>query len=534
MFWCLLFFLADADLVLTHGRIWTGTIDQPWAEAVAIQGNTIREVGSSQAIATSIGKNTKVIELGGRLALPGFNDAHIHFLGTALRKYEVDLNGARSLEAMQQRIRDFARTHPDEPWITGGGWEYSYLPGNLPTRQQLDAAVKDRPVWMRSYDGHTGWANSKAIELAHITRASQVSGMGEMVRDPATGEPTGVLKESAMSLVAKIIPELSRARKLAALRQALREAASLGITSIQTASGSRDELSLYEELRKELTLRIAMAISVGAKADLKPAPRDPLLHASAIKIFMDGVIETHTAAMLDAYSDLPSSAGKPAYSQQDLNDMVAQSDREGWQVLIHAIGDGAVRMTLNAYQEALRRNGPHDARFRIEHIETVAAADIPRFAQLGVLASMMPIHSDPETPDVWSNAIGADRTSRGFAWKTLQQAGARLVFSSDFPASISLDPIRGIYAAVTRQTIEGKPPGGWIPEQRVSLETALHGYTIAAAYASFEEKTKGTIAPGMLADFVVLTANLFEIDAAQIPTSRVWMTVFDGRIVHRQ
>jgi predicted amidohydrolase YtcJ len=530
----LLFFLADADLVLTNGRIWTGRIDQPWAEAVSIQGNTIREVGSSQAIAKTIGKSTKVIDLGGRLTLPGFNDAHVHFLGTALRKYEVDLNGARSLEAMQQRIRDFARAHPDEPWITGGGWEYSYLPGNLPTRQQLDAAVKDRPVWMRSYDGHTAWANSKALELARVTRASHVSGMGEMVRDPATGELTGVLKESAMSLVSKVIPEPSRARKLAALRQAMREAASLGITSIQNATGSRDELSLYEELRKELTLRVAMAISVGSKADLKPAARDPLLHASAIKIFMDGVIETHTAAMLDAYSDLPSSSGTPNYSQEQLNDMVAQCDREGWQILIHAIGDLAIRMTLNAYEEALRRNGPHDARFRIEHIETVAAADIPRFAKLGVLASMMPIHADPETPDVWSNAIGPDRTSRGFAWRTLEQAGARLVFSSDFPASISLDPIHGIHTAVTRQTAEGKPPGGWIPEQRVTLETALHGYTTAAAYASFEEKTKGAIAPGMLADIVVLNSNLFEIDPAQIHATRVWMTVFDGRIVHRQ
>ncbi len=533
MLWCLLLFLADADLVLTNGRIWTGRIDQPWAEAVSIQGNIIREVGSSQAIAKSIGKSTKVIDLGGRFAMPGFNDAHVHFLGTALRVYEVDLNGARSLAAMQQRIRDFARTHPDDSWITGGGWEYSYLPGNLPTRQQLDAAVKDRPVWMRSYDGHTGWANSKALELAGVTRASQVSGIGEIVRD-STGEPTGVVKEGAMSLASKTIPEVSRARKLAALRQELHEASSLGITSIQTASGSRDELSLYEELRQELTLRVAMAISVGSKADLKPARRDPLLHASAIKIFMDGVVETHTAAMLDAYSDLPSTSGKPNYSQEQLNDIVAQSDREGWQVLTHAIGDRAVRMTLNAYEEALRRNGPHDARFRIEHIETVAAADIPRFAKLGVLASMMPIHADPETPDVWSNAIGPDRTSRGFAWKTLQQAGARLVFSSDFPASISLDPIFGIHAAVTRQTVEGKPPGGWFPEQRVSLETALHGYTTAAAYASFEEKTKGAIAPGMLADMVVLTGDLFKIDPAQIPASRAWMTVFDGRIVYRQ
>jgi len=535
-----------ADLVITNGRVWTNVDSNPWVEAVAIRNHRIMRAGTRVEIAQLIGEQTQVINLEGRLAAPGFNDAHTHFLGGSLGLAEVNLNGARSLAAMQERVAEFARTHPLEPWITGGGWEYSYLPDQrLPTRADLDAVIRDRPVYLRSYDGHTGWANSRAFELAGITRETRVEGFGEIVRDPQTGEPTGVLKEGAQRLVRRLIPEPSREKKLEALRQGLKLAASLGITSIQNASGSPDEFALYEELLRkgELTARVSMAFSVGPRAtqaelDRFIALRDqyrvnPMLRAGAVKIVLDGVIETHTAAMLEPYSDTPGQRGEPAYSAEVYNEMVARFDRAGFQVYTHAIGDRAVRMALDAYERAQQFNRRPNPRFRIEHIEVVSPSDIPRFARLGVLASMMPIHADPETVEVWSRAVGPERQQRAFAWADLLRSGAHLVFSSDWPATISVDPIRGLHNAPNRRTVDGQPLKGWVPEQRISLAMALRAYTYWGAYASFEEGIKSRIAPGMLADVVVFSQDLFGIDPMKIHETRVVMTVFDGRVIYR-
>ncbi|MEK6322838.1 MAG: amidohydrolase family protein [Acidobacteriota bacterium] len=534
-----------ATLILTNGRIWTGNEAAPWATAVAITGGKIIAIGSERQIAALAGKNTLKIDLSGRFAMPGINDAHIHFLSGSLRAFQVDLDGARSLEEIQRRVAAFAKDNPEESWITGSGWEYSYLPGmRLPDRADLDAAVRERPVFLSSYDGHTAWVNSKALEIAGVNGQSKFEGYGEVVIDQKTGQPTGVLKESAMRLVRAKIPEPTRERKMEALRRALKMAARLGITSFQNASGSADEAGLYKELfdRGELTARVSFAISVGPRSNqadidrigtLAKAYSGPRLRVGAIKIVVDGVIETHTAAMIEPYSDAPETSGRPAYTQDQLNKLVVMADRAGLQVLIHAIGDRGVRMALDAFDHARRVNGQRDSRFRIEHIETVSASDIPRFAKLGVMASMEPIHADPGTNGVWLPAIGPERAARGFAWRSLEKAGARLVFSSDWPAAISVDPMRGLHNAVNRQTTGGEPAGGWLPEQRVSVETALAAYTSAGAFASFEEKLKGKLAPGMLADLIVLDADPFKANPADLHKCRVAITVFDGRLIHQ-
>ena len=536
---------ATANLVLFNGRIWTGNEKSPWAEAVAIRDNKIVRVGKNADIKSLISKATKVIDLGGRLVTPGFNDAHTHFLGGSLDLTEINLIGARSLEVMQSRIVEYARQHPNEAWLTGAGWEYSsFSRQRLPTRVDLDAVIKDRPVYLRAYDGHTGWANSRALELAGITSATKFDGFGEIVRDEK-GEPTGVFKEGAQGLVRKLIPNASHDKQLEALRQGMKLATSLGITSIQNASGSVEELALYQELlaRGELTLRASIAFSMGKTLtdeklaqmiSLKEKYRgNPMLRAGAVKFVLDGVIESHTAAMLEPYSDDPKLQGEPSYQVQIYNDLVTRCAKAGFQIYTHAIGDRAVQMALDAYEKIRQGIKQPDLRSRIEHLETVSAHDIPRFARLGVLASMEPIHADPDTIDVWSKAVGDERLKRAFPWNELQKNGARLVFSSDWPATISVDPMRGLHNAVNRRTIEGNPSGGWIPEQRVTPDQALRAYTVTGSYASFEEKIKGIIAPGMLADIIVLSQDIFKIDPLKIHETRVVLNVFDGKIIYR-
>ena len=513
-----------ADLRLENGRVWTGDAAHPWARSVAITGNRISGVDTTE-------KAARVIDLQGKLVVPGFNDAHIHFLEGSLGLTQVNLTGVCTLESIQQKVREFVAAHPQAEWITGRGWEYSCFPGNrLPAKEDLDAAVRDKPAFLIAYDGHTGWANSKALRIGEVTAASKTGGFGEVVLNER-GEPSGTLKEGAQALVKRHVPPATREQKLEALRQGMKMAARLGITSFQNASGNDDEAGLYDAL--PLTLRVSMALSVLPQMTQQNVelarPKNPRVRAA--KFMMDGVIESHTAAMLEPYSDGSKTAGDPAWKQAEFNRQVAMADKLGLQVYTHAIGDRAVRMALDGYENALRVNGPHDARFRIEHIETVSATDIPRFAKLGVMPSMEPIHADPDSAEVWSNAVGPLRLPLAFAWRAFEKAGARLVFSSDWPASISVDPIRGIHCAVNRMTVEGVPKGGWVPEQKINVESALRGYTADAAYAEFAEKTKGTIAKGMLADVAVLSQDLFRVDPREIYKTKVVLTVFDGRVV---
>lgn len=539
---CLLLVISAVygeDLWLRGGRIWTGEAGQEWAQSVLIRGNRFEAVGSDAEIGRSA-RGARVIDLRGRLALPGFNDAHVHLLGGSLRLAEVDLTGICTLETIQAAVATYATKHPERKWITGGGWEYLCFPGGkLPTRQQLDAVVKDRPAFLSAYDGHTAWANTKALELARVTRDTKFTGFGEVVKD-AAGEPAGTLKEDAQSLVRRLIEAPTRERKLAALRDGMKLAAGLGLTSIQNASGGEEELSLYEELasRGELTLRVSMALSVSpgvTEAKLRSwaaHAATPMVRTGAIKIMLDGVIESHTAAMLAPYTNKPETRGAPAWEKAELDRVVRLADGMGLQILTHAIGDAGVRMALDAYENAAAANGPRERRHRIEHIETLQSEDMPRFANLGVIASMQPIHADPGTIEIWSATIGEDRTRRGFAWGSLERAGARLAFSSDWPASLSLDPIRGIHNAVNRKTVTGMPRGGWIPEQRVGLATALRAYTSTGAYAEFRNGEKGTIRKGALADLVVLSLDLFRIPPEEIHKARVQLTIADGRVTH--
>ena len=348
-----------------------------------------------------------------------------------------------------------------------------------------------------------------------------------------------------MGLVRRLIPVPGKAQKLASLEAGLRLAASLGITSAQNANGSLDELELYEELRSnnKLTLRTSLAMSIGPMepeatltgyAKLRQKYAGPLLRVGAIKLMMDGVIESYTAAMLAPYSNNKTTSGKSAWTAGQFARTVTTADKLGLQIYTHAIGDRAVRMALDGYEAARKANGPRDARHRIEHIETINPNDLPRFAAMGVLPSMQPIHADPSGVEIWSAAIGPERTRMGFAWRSIEKAGGRLVFSSDWPASISVNPIRGLHNAVNRRTITGLPPQGWIPEERVSVETALRAYTINSAYAAHEDDKKGAIRPGLLADIVVLNQDLFTIPAMDIHKTVVDMTIFDGRLVYRR
>lgn len=539
---------AQTTLILKNGRIWTGAPRQPWAEAVAVSGGAITHVGTTVSIAPLATAKTRVVDLGGRFAMPGFNDAHIHFLSGALGLREVDLVGACTLEEMQRRIRDYAEKNPDVEWITGRGWEYACFGAThrVARKEDLDAVVKDRPTVLTAYDGHSSWVNSKALRISEITRDTKFAGFGEIERD-AAGEPTGYLKEGAKSLVNRHVPKPTRAAKLAALERGFQLLAQLGITSMQNAHGDAEELALFEEVLRQgkMTARVGLVMSTSNKeapfaewALLKNRYSRGLLRVHGVKFMLDGVIESHTAAMLAPYSDGNGTTGQMNWQPEDYTEAVTRADRLGLQIYTHTIGDRAVRTALDAYEFAVKRNGPRfhlnqrDRRFRLEHIETISPADVPRLAALNVLAVMQPIHADPGTIEVWSKAAGPERVKLGFAWRTLEKAGARLVYSSDWPACISLDPLRGLHNAVNRRTVDGKPEGGWLPEQRVSVENALRYYTQGGALASFEERTKGTLEPGKLADIVVLSQDVTRIEPMKIHETRVTMTVFDGRVIY--
>ncbi|HLO81050.1 MAG TPA: amidohydrolase [Chitinophagaceae bacterium] len=536
---------SQADMVLLNGKIWTGESDSSFVQAIAIDGNKIMAIGNDADIKKLIGDSTKVIDLNKKLVTAGFNDAHIHFLSGSMILSSADLLATTSLPEMKKVLLDYAQKNPDKPWITGRGWQYGFFEGGMPNKKYLDSLISDRPVFLRAYDGHTGLANTKALELAGITRNTKYTGFGEIVKD-ANGEPTGAFLEGAQSLMSKVVPETTKEEKLDALRKGMKYAASLGITSMQNANGDVDEYDLYKTLfnNKEMTMRFAMAFSVGAKttekeiADfirLKNEKGDPdWLKGHAIKFMVDGVIESHTAVMVDPYSDIPVNDRMQAKNWNIPLDrykqLVIQLDKEGFQLYTHAIGDLAVREALNAYAETRRTTQRH----RIEHIEQVQSTDIPRFAQLGVLPSMQPIHADPGTVDVWGRAVGNERLPRSFAWQSLLKSGATLVYGADWPACISLNPMRGLHSAVNRRTMDGQPPNGWVPEQKISIADALKAYTVNSAYASFDEKQKGKLAPGFLADLVVLSQDLFTIPTMDIYKTEVMMTMVDGKEVFKR
>jgi predicted amidohydrolase YtcJ len=447
---------------------------------------------------------------------------------------------------MQSRIRTWAADHTDSPWVLGHGWYYQAFPGELPTRQQLDALVPDRPAYLIGHDAHTAWINTKALRLARITKKTPNPPGGLIVRDPRTGEPTGVLKEAAMALVSSLVPQATRADRTNALRSAISEAQRQGITSVQHASGTLEDFELYAEASRQgdLGVRVYSALSTPgvlaepAIAELdtltKRYPDDPLFKSGAIKIVLDGAVEAQTAAMLAPYAS-GTASGTPAIDPDEFNRMVRLLDARGWQVLTHASGDRAVNMALTAYEHAVRSNPPpaRGRRHRIEHVETVDPTDLPRFGALGVIASMQPYDGSPSRIDMWLENVGPERASRGWPYGSIAAGAGRLAFGSDWPLA-PLNPLLGLHTAVTRTTPDGLPEGGWYPGERLALEAAIDAYTSGAAWASFDEQRKGTLAAGMLADLVVLSEDIFEAPASRLASTRVDVTIFDGRIVYRR
>jgi hypothetical protein len=536
---------TPADLIVTNAAVYPGA-GAPMAEGVAIVGDKIVRVGTNAEIAATKTAKTRVIDARQATVMAGFNDSHVHFLSGGLSLDRVNLFEAGDLASVQAKIRGFAAAHPDRPWVLGRGWLYGSFPGGLPTRAQLDAAVEDRPAMMTCYDGHTTWVNSRALALAGITKATPNPKNGVIVRDPKTGEATGALKEDAQDLVHKVLPALSRADKLDALRRAVKEAQRLGVTSVQDAGVEPEEFDLFVELegRNELGVRVYAALSAPpgfseerAKAYdeiLRKHPDNARLKTGAVKLFADGVIEAHTAAMLEPYANRDT-RGIPNYTVEDLDRIVKMMDARGWQIWVHAIGDAGIRMTLDAFERAAQANPipARGRRHRIEHIEAVSAADIPRFAKLGVVASMQPFHANPipNVLEVWAVNIGPERASRAWVWKSIQDAGGRLTFGTDWPV-VELDPRPGMHTALTRLTLDAKPEGGFGPAQRLPLQTVVDGWTSGPAWASFEEAGKGRLAPGQLADLVVLSKDIFKEPADKVKDFEVVTTVLGGTIVY--
>jgi predicted amidohydrolase YtcJ len=537
------------DLIVINGKVYAADGSADLAEAVAVRGNKVVRVGSNREIQRLKRAQTVVVDARGGAVVPGFNDAHAHLISGGLSLDQISLDDAKTIDEIRDTIRVWSEAHPEREWITGRGWYYQPFNGAMPTRQMLDALVPDRPAYLIAYDGHTGWANSKALKAAGITRRTRPPANGVIVKDPRTGEPTGALKEAAMSLMAAAAPKPTDEDRLAAARAAIDEAHRYGITSVHDAGGAASDLDLYDRLRKrkELTLRIYQALRADATltgAGLEELEQvrtrfadDPLLKTGAVKLIADGVIESHTAAMLEPYANRPASKGDARFTPAQLNQIVAMLDQRGWQVMTHAIGDSAVRMTLDAYQAAAQANPALERgrRHRIEHIETIDAADIPRFGKLGVIASMQPVHATPSpTPgDVWSVNIGEARAARGWMWHSITRAGGRLAFGSDWPV-MTIDPLKGLHVAVTRTTPEGLPAGGWVPSERLPIRRAIDAYTKDAAWASFDELRKGMLARDMLADIVVLTDDIFSGPASRLTTTEVAVTIADGKVVYRR
>lgn len=541
--------VPSAELLLTGGRVWTADPARPWAEAVAVRDGRVVFVGSDAEAARWKGPKTRTIALRGRLVTPGFEDAHLHLMSGARNLERVDLGEETTLSGLQEKIRRFAEANPGSPWVVGRGWVYGSFPGGLPTREQLDAVVPDRPAYMDCYDGHTGWANSKALAQAGITRETKDPPNGVIVRD-RSGEPTGALKESAGNLVEDLIPEPTAERHYALLLQALSLLNRTGITAVQDAGWTPGEaarfLPLLERARAEgrLTVRARMTVNI-SPADpasgiaeavrLRDRTRGGPISFGGVKGYVDGVIESHTAAMLAPWSDDPAlGAGTPRWEQAALDRAVASADKAGLQVWLHSIGDRGIRMALDAYAAAEARNGPRDRRDRVEHVEAIAAADVPRFAALGAIASMQPLHANPDqnNEEVWSRNVGAERAGRGFAWRLIEKSGGRVAYGSDWPV-VTPDVFRGLYCAVTRKTPEGKPAGGWQPQLAVSLESALRHYTIDAAWAGFGETERGSISVGKRADLVVLSRDILAAPPEEILRTRVLLTLLEGMPVWR-
>ena len=538
---------GTATLILTNGRIWTEDPQQPEAQAVAIVDSRIVAAGDTAAILKLASPNTRVIDLRGRRAVPGFNDAHVHFYTGGDGLSSVQLRDAASPEEMRRRIGNFTHTLLKGEWILNGNWDHEkWIPANLPTHQLIDDVAPNNPVFVNRSDGHMMLANAMAMKLAGVDRNTKDVPGGVIVRDP-NGNPTGIFKDAAKGLIERVIPPPSEQHILSALLAAQKYAAENGVTSVQDMGvlGPRgadimaDVIRCYQILLKrgQLQVRVSAHLplpewkrfaSAGVMADFG----NEKLQIGGIKSFADGSLGSTTAWFFDPYNDATDTQGIPSDELSDPERMYGQlraADRAGIQIAVHAIGDRANNTILGLFERLERDEGSRDRRLRIEHAQHLLASDIPRFSELHVIASMQPYHCIDDGR--WAEKrIGADRARTTYAFRSLLDAGAVLAFGSDWWVA-PMEPLLGIYAATTRRTLDGRHPDGWVPEQKVSVLEAVHAYTVGSSYASMEENVKGSIERGKLADLVVLSKDIFHIDPVEIQDARVDMTIFDGRVV---
>jgi len=530
----------EAELVLLGGRVWTGDPRQPQAEAVAIGGGRILAIGRTESVRALIGPRTQVLTVEGRLVLPGFIDNHTHFLNGGFHLLSVDLRDARDPQEFARRIAERAKALPPGRWITGGNWDHELWPGApLPRKEWIDPYTPNTPVFVTRLDGHMGLANSVALRQAGITRQTPDPPGGTIVRDPQTGEPTGILKDAAMSLIYRVIPEPSDHEYDEALRAALREAARVGVTSIQDIT-EWDHWPVYRRARQrgELTVRVYARTPIPQwerqrELVAREGPGDEWLRLGGFKGFVDGSLGSTTALFFEPYTDAPQTNGllhSQMFPEGVMKQRIAAADRAGFQCSIHAIGDKANALLLDLFEAVIRENGPRDRRFRIEHAQHLRPQDIPRMARLGVIASMQPYHAIDDGR--WAEKrIGHERCKTTYAFRSLLDAGVRVTFGSDWPVA-PLNPLLGIYAAVTRKTLDGKNPNGWFPEQKITVEEAVRAYTVWGAYAEFAEAVKGSLEVGKFADLVVLSRDIFVIPPDEIAQVEVLYTIVGGKIVY--
>lgn len=529
-----------ADLALINGHIWTGSKSQPMAEALASRGERIVAVGSNHDVTNLIDSKTQVIDLQGKLALPGFIDSHTHFIEAGFHLLSVDLRDAPTPEEFARRIGNHAAKLPAGCWVTGGDWDHERWPGaSLPTKELIDCLTPENPVFVLRLDGHMGLANSAALRLAGISKETGDPPGGTIVRDPTSGEPTGILKDDAQSLVHRVIAEPSEAERDEALKASLAEAASAGVTSIQDITPWKD-YAAYKRFRDagRLTVRVYARTPMSqwerqADTVAREGAGDDWLRLGGLKAFMDGSLGSTTALFFEPFEDAPHTSGLMIgdnIPEGKLKQNISDADKAGLQCSVHAIGDRANNIALKYLEEVAKENGPRDRRFRIEHAQHLIPADVSRFSKLGVIASMQPYHAIDDGR--WAERrLGPVRIKSSYVFRSLLDSGATLAFGSDWYVA-PLSPILGIHAAVTRLTTDIQNPRVWLPEQRITVEEAVRAYTEAAAYAEFGEKTKGSLEVGKLADLVALSQDIFRIDPAEIQQTKVICTIVGGKLVY--
>jgi predicted amidohydrolase YtcJ len=535
---------APADLVFRHGAVYTVDGARSWAEAVAVSGGRIVFVGADVAAAPWIGGSTKVVDLAGKMILPAFHDSHVHPISGGIEALQCDLHGLESVEAVLDAIRTYAAKHPDAKWIRGGGWDLPLFPNANPSKTLLDSVVPDRPALLDASDGHSAWANSKAIAIAGITKATKDPAHGRIERD-ASGEPSGALREEAVGLVARHLPKYTAKDREDGLRKGLEVANGFGLTSLQEASASEGDLAAYAALDAagKLTARVSASITADTDKvlgdvprirDLRARYRGKRFHADAVKIFADGVLETRTAAVIEPYIGYGTDRGKTNLEPADFRALATALDHDGFQIHVHAIGDRAVRDTLDALEAAQKANGVRDARHHIAHLELVDPADVPRFRRLGVVANFQPFwaNGDLYITEMTEPELGPARSQWIYPIASVEAAGGVTAFGSDWSVS-SMNPLDGIEVAITHREPPKGPGPAWLPKEQITLPDAIAGYTIRGAYLDFTEKETGSIEVGKAADLIVLDKNLFEIPLSQIHETKVLWTLLDGKEVYR-